>query len=195
MKLIFSLMIIAAVLLSAISGCNKETAQKPLSGCDTTNTTFTRLYNNLLSSPVNEDDTTMDLPVHSYTFRVNSVQTLCKIGYQNLSPTNTNPYLIEVYDSTSNVLLYSGTHFFSAANISYIPVNSITLTPGNSYTIKRIQNMTSFASDLIGRMILNYNNQIPFPVVFGNLIITSSSFESFGSPPNPGLPYIDLVFE
>ncbi len=133
--------------------------------------------------------------MHSYTFQVNSAQTLCKIRHQNLSPTNTNPYLIEVYDSTSNVLLYSGTHFFSVANMSYLPVNPITLTPSNSYTINRIQNMTSFASDLIGGLILNYNNQIPFPIVFDKLTITSSPFESLGSPSNPGLPYIDLVFE
>ncbi len=183
------------ILIWACCSCNKETSQRPLNGCDTANTIFSQLYNNLLSSPGINDDTTMDLHVHSYTFQVSSPETLCKVGYQNLSPTNTSPYLIEIYDSTSHVLLYRGTHSFSSANISYIPVNAITLTPGNSYTVKRIQNMTSNASDLIGRMILNYNSQIVFPVILNNLTITSSSFENSTSPPNPGLPYIDLVFE
>ena len=52
--------------------------------CDSSNTTFNQLYNNLVATSPNQDQTTMDLETHSYTFEVLSNKTICSIGYHSL---------------------------------------------------------------------------------------------------------------
>jgi hypothetical protein len=195
MKYSTSLSAILLLILIAVSGCHKNNNLQPTGLCDTSNTVFNQLYNNLNTNPANINDTAIDLNVHAYTFQITSPETICKIGYQNLSPTNTQPYLIEIYDSTTNTLLYSGSHIFSATNTSYVSINPITLNVGNSYTIKRTQTIVTTTLDLIGRVTRNLNLQAIFPVTFGNFKITSSSFSSSSFQPNVVLPYIDIVFE
>jgi hypothetical protein len=191
----FSKIVLVILIISLSSSCHKSTVLELTNACDTSNTIFNQLCNNLITNPNNINDTAIDLNVHSYTFQVTSPQTICKIGYQNLSPTNTQPYLIEIYDSVTNTLLYSGNHIFSATNTSYLSTNPIILNVGNSYTIRRTQTVTTSVSDLIGRVIINFNQQIGFPITFGNLKITSSSFSSPSSSPDGVIPYIDIVFE
>ncbi len=114
---------------------------------------------------------------------------------QHFIATNTQPYLIEIYDSATNTLLYSCSHIFSPTSTSYISINPIVLNVGNSYTIKRTQTIATSVLDLICRVIINLNQQIGFPITFGSMKITSSSFNNPFSAPNAILPYIDIVFE
>ncbi|MBC5834890.1 hypothetical protein G6N05_10595 [Flavobacterium sp. F372] len=140
-----------------------------------------------------QDVTTMDLVTHSYTFEVSSNKTICSIGYKSLPTFNTTPYAMEIYDNTASTVLYSGSHTFSSTATSYVAITPIQVVVGHSYTIKRIQtNWGSNIGNTIGRLVRNLN----FPVTFGNLKITGSSFYGTGVPLNDwAIPYIDIVFE
>ncbi|MEO6549290.1 MAG: hypothetical protein ABIN94_14910 [Ferruginibacter sp.] len=140
-RYLIALLMLPVATFIVLTGCQKSDNSQPLSGCDTANTTFNGLYTNLLNSPSNIDGPSYDGHVHSYTFRVTSKESICKIGYQNLGhPRATLPDLIELYDSTTNNMLYTGSHFFDSSNISYLSINPVILVPGRSYTIKRTRN-------------------------------------------------------
>lgn len=176
-------------------GCDKdeETIVNNSLQCDSSNTTFNQLYNNLANTSPNQDQTTMDLETHTYTFEVLADKTICKIGYQSLPTFNSTPYLIEIYDNTSSSLLYSGSNTFSSTSTSYVSITPIQIVVGHSYTIKRIQtNWNGKIGNTIGRLV---SGSLSFPVTFGDLKITGSSFYGTGGPAdNWGIPYIDIVF-
>lgn len=189
------IVLLSSLLLLLHTGCKKEHSPASSVQCDTTNTDFNQLYGSILAVPGNTEGISQDFSVHAYTFQVTSAKTICKIGYQNSSPTNTQPYLVELYDSTTNTLLYSGNEIFSTGSTSYISITPVSLVPGKSYTIRRTQNFVT-ANDVIGRVILNQNNHIVFPVTFGSLKITSSAFSVTPDwSDNMAFPYIDLVFQ
>lgn len=139
----------------------------------------------------------MDAETHTYSFEVSSPKTICMIGYQSLPSFNQTPYLIEVYDSTSNTLLYNGNHIFSPNSTSYYSITPIALVVGHSYTIRRIQtNWAGNIGNTIGRVVHSSTASITLPATFGDLTITGSSFYGTGGPHyNWGVPYIDIVFE
>jgi hypothetical protein len=196
-KTFIRLLVLPAASLIISTGCHKSDVSKPFNQCDTTNTTFNQLYANLLTTTGNMDDTLYDGRIHSYTFEVGTKEIICKIGYQNLGPGNTQPDLIEIYDSTTNSLLYSGSHFFDSTKISYISINPVALEVGHTYTISRTRNYVNLLEELIGRLVRNRSGHLSLPVTFGNLTIISSSFSqnNTGGLQNFAIPFIDLVFE
>ncbi|WP_312399766.1 hypothetical protein [Chryseobacterium sp.] len=161
--------------------------------CDSSNTTFNQLYNSLVTPTNPGTAQTLDLVTHSYTFSVTSNKVICKVGYQSAPAMSGTPYLIEIYDNTDAVTVYSDSHLFSSASTSYVTIIPTVIKSGHSYTIKRSQN--NYAGNIvntIGRLITNST----FPVVHGDLKITGSSFYGTGGPLNNGsIPYIDIVFE
>lgn len=186
------------ILSFLLISCEKDEELKKLPlGCDSSNSVFNQLYTNLVSISPNQNSITLDLETHSYSFEVSSAKTICKIGYQSLPSFNQTPYLIEVYDSTSNTLLYNGNHLFSPNSTSYISITPIALTVGHSYTIRRIQtNWVGNIGNTIGRLVHSSTPSISLPVTFGDLTITSSSFYGTGGPNNNwAIPYIDIVFQ
>lgn len=186
------------IMLFSLVSCKKDAELKKLPvGCDSSNSVFNQLYTNLVSISPNQNSITMDTETHSFSFEVSSAKTICKIGYQSLLSFNQTPYLIEVYDSTSNTLLYSGNHIFSPTSTSYISITPIALIVGHSYTIRRIQtNWAGNIGNTIGRLVHSSNANITLPVTFGVLTITGSSFYGNGGPQyNWAIPYIDIVFQ
>jgi hypothetical protein len=180
--------------------CTKDSHDKAVTaGCDSSNTVFNQLYSTVVNNAANVEQITMDSELHSYTFEVTSPATICKIGYQSQPTFETYPYVIELFDNTTNTLVYSGSHTFSSASTEYVSITPVILTVGNSYTINRIQN--NFPNDtaiFIGRIVgpqPNSNGQLTFPYTFGNLKITGTSFGANAGSDDYILPYIDLVFE
>lgn len=176
---------------------NKDVSLKTTTVNDTSNTDFNHLYHNLLSSYNYENIIIMDLEVHAYSFEVTTPKTLIKIGYQSLPFFNSTPYLMEIFDSTSNTLLYSGSYLFSPTNTTYVSITPIPLVVGHLYSISRIQkNWAGNIGNTVGRLVRNPNGNISFPQVFGDLKIMGSTFYGTGGPSiNRALPYIDIVFE
>lgn len=188
------LLIHLSILLFSFFSCKDEDQITEKLGCNPTNTTFNQLYQNLANNPQNNDGQTMDLETHAYTFEVSNNKTICKVGYQSLPNFNTTPYLIEIEDITTNTILYSASHLFSAASTSYVNITPINLQVNHYYTIRRVQtNWNNNINNTIGRLV---TGNFSFPVVQGDLKITSSIFYGTGGPNNDlGIPYIDIVFE
>lgn len=188
------LFIYLSILFFSFFSCKEEDNINEKLGCSPTNTTFNQLYQNLASNSQNSDTQTMDLETHAYTFEVSSNHTICKVGYQSLPNFNTTPYLIEIEDVTTNTVLYSASHLFSAASTSYVNITPVNLQVNHSYIIRRVQsNWNNDITNTIGRLV---SGNISFPVVQGDLKITSSTFYGTGGPNNDfGIPYIDIVFE
>ena len=172
---------------------NNELQQDSI--CDETNTSFSQIYNGLAESPSNQDWTSLDLETHSYTFEVSTDKVICKIGYQSLLDFNTTPYLIEIYDNTTNTLIYSDSHIFSSSSISYISISPIQILANHSYSIKRIQTeWNGNIENTIGRII---EGDFTFPITFEDLSITGSTFYGTADPLIDWgiIPYIDIVFQ
>lgn len=161
--------------------------------CDSSNTIFNQLYTSLATPTDAGNTASLDLVTHSYTFSIAANKTICKVGYQSVPAMSGTPYDIEIYDNTTATTLYSGSHIFSSSATSYVAITPITIQTGHSYTIKRSQNNYSGnIVNTIGRRITNST----FPVVYGDLKITGSSYYGTGGPlNNSSIPYIDIVFE
>lgn len=192
--------LLICLIIPIIISCNDEddSIVNKAPQCDSSNTTFNQLYNNLVAISPNQDITTMDLETHSYTFEVLTNKTICSIGYQSLPTFNTTPYVMEIYDNTTSTVLYSGSHTFSSTATSYVSITPIQVVVGHSYTVKRIQtNWGSDISNTIGRLVEDSTGaNLIFPATLGNLKITGSSFYSSGDPTdNWAIPYIDIVFQ
>lgn len=182
-------------------GCSETAENEKLATCDSSNTTFNQLYNDLLLNAgmgYADSDSGGYEEVHSYDFEVTSAKTICKIGYRSQTTTATTPYLIEILDSNSNTVIYSGSHIFSDTATSYVSIPPITLNVGTLYTIKRIQtNWNGNADNKSGRIIGNAVGSFNFPLEMGDLKITNPRFYAVGSSEYSSfaLPYIDMVFE
>ena len=188
MTLLFSVLLFTA--------CKKENVT-PRSACDSSNTLFKQLYTNVTSTQGATDDVFMDLVTHEYSFNVTAAATICQVGYQSLPTFNTTPYLIEIFNNSTNQLVYTGSHLFSSTATEYVAITPTALTAGESYTIRRIQTQwNGNIGNTIGRLAFVQGALLNFPFTEGNLNITGSSMYGTGGPAvNFGLPYIDLVFE
>ncbi len=169
--------------------------------CNTTNTPFQQLFQQVkTANPKFLDHDFIDLATHEYTFNVAADKTICSIGYQGNANLNAGniAYTIEIYNNTKSTLVYSGNHVFGSASTSYKPITGVSLTAGNSYTIRRIaSNSIGNIANTMGRILSFTPASGGFPATFGELTITSSDFyDGIGKPiPNAGIPYIDIVFE
>ncbi len=185
------------VILSVITGCTNE--NKNVNSCDETNTSFNQLYNNVVSTVGYANFSSGGYgEVHSYDFEVTTSKTICKIGYQSQALINSTPYLIEIYNNTTNTLVYSGSHIFSNTSTSYVSITPLTLNVGQSYTIRRIQtNWNGNTDNKTGREVGNAIGSFNFPLVMGDLKVTNPKFYDVGSSQfdSFALPYIDIVFE
>lgn len=178
---------------------DKVVLQQPT--CDSSNTTFNQLYNDLLLNSgmgYADFESVGGGEVHSYDFEVTSAKTICKIGYRSQTAINATPYLIEILDNNSNTVIYSGSNVFSDTVTSYVSIPPITLNVGVIYTIRRIQtNWGGNVANKSGRMLCNAAGSFNFPLVMGALKITNPKLYDVGSSQNDSfaLPYIDIVFE
>jgi hypothetical protein len=198
MKIKFALLLcIAAVLAS----CKKDQNKKPDPTCDSSNTKFNQLFNLQLSLPSMNDSITIDSYTHQYSFKVSNDEVLCQIGYQAYPGMDTIPYTFELFDSTTNSLIYSGNHLLSSLSTTYVSIVPVNLIAGHKYTISRIQPIDNGnPANLTGRLALigfQVVNQLSFPINNNGITILSSDFVGgiSGSHENCALPYIDLVFQ
>lgn len=199
MKLKLKFLTISVLAVLCISCETTQDSNPPQ--CDSTNTEFNQIFTSLSNIPNNNDIFSIDLKIHTYTFEVLSNKTICQIGYQSPLDFNSTPYTIEIFNNTTNTLLYSGNHTFSLTATSYESITPVPVQVGQSYTIKRIQNNANgSATNLTGRVVvrgLTGNDDFGFPLIFGALKITSATFYDvtpmYNTPQT--LPYIDIVFQ
>lgn len=194
MKLIFNYLFLF-ITVSTLISCNDDiTIANNTQQCDSTNTTFNKLYNTSVNTPNSTDKTSYDFKYHTYTFEVLKDNFICKIGYSAAS--HKKPYLIEIFDNTTNTTVYSGSHIFSVATTSYVDIPPVPIITGHSYTIIRF--VEGFGE--VGRYV---SSSLKFPIVYGDLKITKSSLyhrESDKRENTPAdnfslIPYIDIVFQ
>lgn len=178
------------------TSCKKDNVT-PRSACDSSNTPFKQIYTDLTATQGATDDVTMDLETHEYTFNVTSSATICQLGYQSLPSFNSTPYLIEIFNNTTNQIVYSGSHTFSSGATEYVAITPTALVSGESYTIRRIQTQwNGNIVNTIGRLAHIQGGTLSFPLSEGILNITGSSMYGTGGPAiDYALPFIDLVFE
>jgi hypothetical protein len=168
--------IITILFLSFFVSCSDTNDKKQqVSVCDSSNTEFQQLYNQLIVA--NDNSITTDAETHAYIFEVTSQKNICSIGYQSLPAMAAIPYLIEIHDNTSNTALYSGESLFSSSTTSYVSVGSIPLVVGHTYTVKRTPtNLGGNIANAIGRVVINPNNDFTFPLAMGSLKIINARF-------------------
>lgn len=135
----------------------------------------------------------VDLQTHEYSFKTTQGGEICSLGYQG---NDTNDYLMEIYDETNAVSLYSGNHSFSDTQLSYVSIPSVPIQTGHTYTIKRTRVNYTNLSELVGRTIRDVNFQsIVYPQMFGDIELTVSNFYGAGGPLNDfAIPYITFGF-
>ncbi|MBK8850309.1 MAG: hypothetical protein IPN73_09130 [Saprospiraceae bacterium] len=137
-----------------------------------------------------------DSEVHEYNFVLATNKTVCQIGYQSHPSIPNVPYQIEIIDSISGIRVLKESFTFSPTSTSYVvPKNKVFLNSGTTYTLRRTQtNWGNNIGNTTGR-VASIDNLV-FPVISGDLSITSSNFFQNGGPSiNKGVPFIDLVFE
>ncbi|TPD65332.1 hypothetical protein [Flavobacterium microcysteis] len=187
-------------LFATISCSNDDNQNQPApSSCNTANSEFNQLYAATLASNSSFTDvTTMDLQTHEYTFELSTNKTVCSIGYQG----NANlysagiPYLIEIVDNSTSLVVFSGSYTFDSAVMDYKSITPTNLTAGTSYTLRRtVTNYLGNIGNTVGRL-LRFNGPSPYPVSNTLMTITASDFYGTGGPvPDFGIPYIDIVFQ
>lgn len=183
-------------------GCSSDDpAPPPPANCNTTNTPFQQHFiGTLATDPLYSDNVTMDLLTHEYTFKMNSNETICSVGYQGNAVLYANniPYLIEIVDVSTNTVIYSGNHVFNDAAIEYVSITPTNIVANQDYTIRRtVTNYLGNIGNTIGR-ILRFNgqsNSFSNPNIAG-MSITASNFYGTGGPATDfGIPYIDIAFQ
>jgi hypothetical protein len=193
MKKIINLVIILLVL----NGCSSENII--INSCNETNTTFNQLYNNIASTIGYSNFNSGGYgEVHSYDFEVTTSKNICKIGYQSQTLINNTPYIIEIYNNTTNTIIYSESHIFSDTSTSYVPITPLTLNVGELYSIRRIQsNWNSDIQNKTGRIVCNSVGSFNFPLIMGDLKVSNPKFYDLNGIEQGSfaLPYIDIVFE
>jgi hypothetical protein len=188
--------ILITILSTSCSSNNSNPAPTP-AACDASSTNFQTIFGT-------GGRVSYDFDVHSYTFKVASNKTICKIGYQSTAYNTSNPYTIKILQGTSTI--YNQAHVFSSTATSYItPSSTINLTAGVVYTIERIQTNSSPSNfENWGRI-----KGVAFPLSSGDLTITGSKFYFDPTYVNPAtgfpngtstinggdLPFIDIVFQ
>ena len=179
-----------------IIGCSPPPPPPP-PPCSTFNTTFSQLYNNVVTLPGHQNTNTFDTEIHEYTFTLSQTKTICSIGYQSQPAIASTPYLMEIIDP-SNTVIYSGNHVFSSANTSYVSITPTTIIANQPYKIRRtmlLVNAGNSFANIIGRVVNQPGALVSFPQSFGIMTITSANFYQNGGPLlNRGIPYIDFAY-
>tara|TARA_B100001059_G_scaffold117340_1_gene117608 strand:- start:295 stop:801 length:507 start_codon:yes stop_codon:yes gene_type:complete len=159
------------------------------------------------------DEVFFDTEVHEYSFVLSEDKEVCEIGYQSQPEIFSALYLMEIIDSTTGMIIYSGNHNFSSSETSFVTPSStinspfaaplastIVIQSGVTYTLRRtilLNNANGQFSNLIGRVARR--SEMSFPYTEGAMTITSTNFyqanpSGGGSLLNYAVPYIDLIF-
>jgi hypothetical protein len=181
-----------------VASCKKDPIGTSKTPCTGATPEFLSLYSNASQQQQLTDINLVDAEVHSYSFEVNTPKTVCSIGYQSCAGLSQIPYVIEIRDSVSNAVLFSGSSLFDSLAMSYMSIPPLSLMPNHTYTVNRIQtNWPIYITQTIGRVLYQPGNlAIQFPINQGALKITSSHFYGNGGPmANFALPCIDLVYQ
>jgi hypothetical protein len=194
-----------ALITIALASCTPNGTPTPTPtptplACNTVGTDFQLLYSATLASNIAYDNyTTMDLVTHEYTFKANANKTICTIGYQGNAAlfAASVPYTIEIYNTTTSMLVYTGNHIFNSVSTDFQTITPTPIIAGNIYTIRRIaSNYLGNIGNTIGRICRKNSGPNQFPASNGAITIVSSNFYGTGGPvPNFGIPYIDIVFQ
>ena len=191
--------LIAFLTIGLLIACDDGSNQAEY--CSTTNTNFQNLYTTTLNSnSAYTNMITRDVLTHEYSFTVSSAKNICAIGYQGNATMQSNnlPYTIEVFNSTTSTMVFTGTNVFNSTAISYLGASGA-LSTGNTYVVRRIVPTGGYLGNIIntvGRICTFNSGGSPFPVSSGDITIVSSNFYGTAGPAlNFGIPYIDIVFE
>lgn len=170
--------------------------------CSTTNTLFQQVFAaTATANPTFQDNVTIDLLTHEYTFKVDANKTVCSVGYQGNAAlfASSLPYTIEIVDTATNAVIYTGNHLFGSTALSYVSITPVNLIANQSYTIRRTIPAGGYGGNIgntVGRVLSFTATSGGFPASSGGFTITSSNFYGSGGPiPNAGIPYIDIVFQ
>jgi len=159
------------------------------------NAPFNKLFKSALVNEV-EDEFTMDTQIQGYYFKLSQNAKVCKIGYQSFKEVASSNYHFSIVDSSSGKTIFIQSQTFSPNETSYmIPDNSVNLEKNKTYLIKRkITDYGQYISNTIGRVAIDFQNGINFPLNNGIITITGGHF--YDGDFNKNLfPYIDLQFE
>ncbi len=205
---------ITAIFLLALSTLNCSKADETIVSfagnstplCPTTNTAFQQLYNPLNTVAMPESlSGYANSVIHEYTFKTSIASTICSIGYQSQPNLSAQNYLIEIYDTTTSLVVATINTTFSSMTTSYASlVTPLILIANRDYKIKRYSPATVANPNGLGRCVSNPvsgGGNVVFPKSNGNLTITASNFYTqnlngiISAGVNSGLPYIDIVFQ
>lgn len=179
------------ILTGLLSACDDD----PVQVCNHSFSEFQLLYKTLTQG-LAKDIVSYDTEIHEYNFVLSADKTLCAIGYQSHPSIPNVPYQIEIIDSVSGLSLMKESFTFSSSATSYVaPKNKVLLAAGTTFILRRTQiNWGNTIQNASGRVAAIDN--LVYPVISGDLFITSSNFFQNGGPlKNKGIPFIDLVFE
>lgn len=187
---------ITIILFAIISMFSVACTPHNVNPCNTTNTLFQQIYNNVVAIPGNSNLVTMDSDVHGYNFTVSTNKTICSIGYQSQPAVATQLYKIEIIDNTTSTTLYNFSTTFSSTTTSYVSVPNISVVPGHSYTIKRtLLNSLGNVTNTVGRLVTSSTYNLSFPYTVGDMSITGADFGTTSVSTTFGIPFIDIVFQ
>lgn len=197
----FTLLVVATFIIGPSCGSSVPDPVVVTPTCSTTNTLFQQLFTATATAhPTFQDQVSIDLLTHEYTFSLSTNKTICSIGYKGNAVlfANNLPYTIQIVDA-SNTVIYTGTHLFDSTATSYVTITPTNLIANQSYTIRRTLPAGGYMGNLAnttGRLLNFTAASGAFPATLGGLTITSSNFYGAGGPiPNAGIPYIDIVFQ
>ena len=200
---------LSLILTIAVIGCSKTdppAAPTVAATCVTTNTLFQQLYNPLITASFPDGLSGYNNAVtHEYTFNVTNTATICSIGYQSQTTLSSQNYVIEIYDSVTNAVVFTITSTFSSTTTSYTSLSTpLVLVAGRSYKIKRYGPATLSSPNGAGRCVSNIvtgAGNVRFPKTSGNLTVTDSDFytqnlngQVSANDNNNSMPFIDIVF-
>lgn len=166
-------------------------------GCKTNSSEFNSIYSGLVAVPGNQDVVTYDSEIHSYDFMVKQRKVVCSIGYASIPAMTAIPYKIEIFDYSSNSVIYAASVLFANFTSYHTPTSPVVLNPGVKYSIRRIQTLWApNIGNTIGRLVKNPAGNISFPQSSGDLTIIASKFyQNAGTQQNWAIPYINIVFQ
>ena len=186
--------------------------QKVKISCDHSSSSFQSIFQSMILNE-HTDEVFFDTEVHEYSFVLSEDKEVCEIGYQSQPEIFSALYLMEIIDSSTGMIIYSGNHNFSSTETSFVTPSStinspfaaplastIVIQSGVTYTLRRtilLNNANGQFSNLIGRVARR--GEMSFPYTEGAMTITSTNFyqanpSGGGSLLNYAVPYIDLIF-
>lgn len=173
--------------------------------CNTSNTPFQAFYASLSFDAVNYIDRTAayDLPVHEYTFSVNTNQSICAVGYQSHPLYAGSNYLIEIISDVNGTVVYTGSHSFSSGAVSYVSIAPVALAANQKYIFRRTAsgypNITVTAGHVLQKTVasgsLSFTN---FPLSAGGITIYNTKMKDPSInriDVNKAIPYLDFTLQ